>query len=290
MKKDFEKCNNSVCNSDIYNEVVNFDMFSYDELMKKSVIELEAMLADDTIFPLDETANAEIIERICDVIIKNENVPNKTVKAEAKKSWRSFRKKYIKPHVKTPLVLTETVQVKKPQRRPYVTVFTALAAAAIIILAVRIPARLPSIPEATVPITESNETTAVTQTTGNFVTMTISLSTILDGFAVEATGTIIYDDNSKKTYNIYSSGDRMFFISVLTNISDDIYSPSENQLAPYDIFTHANIDDRNIQNGNEVLITQTAGNTQIIICGDITDEEAQKISLTIATDEDIISN
>jgi hypothetical protein len=276
----FNKRKNSAKNPDIYNEVGNFDMFSYSELMKKSVDELNAMLSDDSLFPLDETENAEIIERICDVIIEKENVPKWVIKKEAWNSFRRFKKKYIN----SDNVKTEIVEVKKHQKHPLITALTALAAAAAVVLIIYFPARSSQLPTEVITDLETTATTIATaMTPETFDSLTVSLNPVPAGYTLKATGTINYNDKSEKTYAIYTSGEKIFFISLLTNTSVDLSSPSDNQIDPFDIFSDANMDDSSIMGGDEVLITQTDGDTQIIIYGDITEEYAEKLSISLET-------
>jgi hypothetical protein len=267
LKKFFDKCKNPAENSDIYNEVENFDMFSKDVLMKKSVGELRAMLADDTLFPLDETADTEIIERICDVIEKKENVPGFILKAKSQKAWRDFKDKYITTE---PEVLElELVEVKKVKKHNFAPIFTALTAAVIIILVVKIPETPPQTPASHIPMIEMIDHTEE------------DCNWMPDGFKLEASGKITYDDNSKKSYSIYTSGEKVFFVSSLTGFSDDINSPSKNQLEMFDIFKHAEIDDSNINNNNEITETFNIGTTQLIIYGDVTEEVIDKLAYAI---------
>jgi hypothetical protein len=257
----------------------DLDMWSYDELKKKSADELKALLADDTLFPLDETENAEIIERICDVIIEKENVPNWILKAKARNSFKRFKKKYIE----TDTDKTEIIEVKKPQKHPFITVITALAAAAAVIMIINFSAKPSQLQTEVITEPETTVTTAPTDTPDIFYSLTVALNPAPDGYTPRATGTIDYNDKSKKTYAIYTSGEKVFFISLLTNTSVNLNSPSDNQIDPFDIFADANIDDGSIKNGDEVLITQTDGDTQIIIYGDITEEYAEKLSISLET-------
>jgi hypothetical protein len=118
-------------------------------------------------------------------------------------------------------------------------------------------------------------TTSATETVGISETPIVLPAYIPDGFVLEATDTIKYGDNSEKSFAIYTNGEKVFFISLLTNISDD--SPSENENDPFDIFAYANIDDKNIKDGDEILKTWTVDEKQVTIYGDVTNEEAEKI-------------
>jgi hypothetical protein len=259
-------------------------MFSYDELMKKSVGELNAMLADDSLFPLGETANADLIERICDVISEKENVPSRRIKAEDKKAWNSFRKKYITPDSKKATPGTEIIEIKKPKKYSFTPVFTALAAAAIVILVVKIPAQSPETPPADITVTDSAEierTADVKLEENSFSSWNIGFDGLPDGYELVAEGGISYNDNSEKQYTIYSSGEKMFFISILTNTSEDINAPSKNEIHPFDIFEDANIDDAKIKNGNEIFRTWTIGDTKIVTGGNFSDEEVEKLNYTV---------
>jgi hypothetical protein len=247
LKKFFDKCKDSAEKSDVYNEGVNFDMYSDDELMKKSVEELNVLLADENLLPYDEPANTEIIRRICKVISKKEKTPNRVLKAKSKKAWKSFEKKYITPKPETTLVEVELVEANKRNKNTFIKAFTALAAAAIVILVVKIPERTTQSLPTEIPITESIETTTAANNTevspvekfnaAIYVKSEGFVWSVPDDFTVIESGTKNYNDNSIKKYTIYSSGDKIFFISALTNTSGDVNSPSKNQLDPFDIFT-----------------------------------------------------
>jgi hypothetical protein len=120
------------------------------------------------------------------------------------------------------------------------------------------------------------DTTTTTEAVGISETPIILPNYIPDGFVLEAIDTIHYDDKSEKSFEIYTNGEKVFFISLLTNISVDV-SASENEIDPFDIFAYANIDDKNIKDGDEILKTWTVEETQFIIFGDVTKEEAEKI-------------
>jgi hypothetical protein len=274
MKKFFNRCNNLSENSDIYDEGTKTDMFSNDELMKKSVSELKAMLADDTLFPLDETADTEMIERICDVIIKKENVPSLLRKAKAKKVWKKFKKKYItldELGMESPLVEVKISKVKKPARYPYIAVFSAVAAALIVVFAVKIPENPLYTPMSSIPIIEDIQTTEETV----FFSAPIFSSytwNVPEGYETLATGTIVYDDKSMKTYTIYNYNGEISFISLLSVNSDNPYYPRDNQMDRFDIFEHAGIDDSNIDKTKTVKIIylgEKSVEKQIEIYGDL---------------------
>jgi hypothetical protein len=120
------------------------------------------------------------------------------------------------------------------------------------------------------------DTTTTTEAVGISETPIVMPDYIPDGFVLEATDTIRYDDKSEKSFAIYTNGEKVFFISLLTDISDDDL-PSENENDPFDIFGYANIEDNSIKNGDEILKTWTVDEKQIIIYGDVTNEEAEKI-------------
>jgi hypothetical protein len=138
------------------------------------------------------------------------------------------------------------------------------------------------------PEADVSSWSVITETTSDFTqitdTETVGISEtpivlpdyIPDGFVLEATDTIRYDDKSEKSFAIYTNGEKVFFISLLTDISDND-SPSENENDPFDIFAYANIDDKNIKDGNEILKTWSVEETQFLIFGDVTNEEAEKI-------------
>jgi hypothetical protein len=251
LKKFFNKCKDSAENSDVYNEGVNFDMYSEDELMKKSVDELNLLLADDSLFLHDETANTDIIRRICKVISKKEKTSNRVLKAESKKAWKSFKKKYITPEPETTLVEVEIVESKKRKNNTFIKLLSTLAAAVIVVLVVKIPERTPQSPPAEIPIIESVITTKTTEISSVvkfnaaiYVTDEVPIWFVPDDFTVVESGTKNYDD-SKKTYTIYSSGDKIFFISALTITPGDTNSQSKNQNDPFDIFTGTNLEKAN---------------------------------------------
>jgi hypothetical protein len=129
--------------------------------------------------------------------------------------------------------------------------------------------------------TTSNYTqTTAEETVGISETPIVLLDYIPDGFVLKATDTIKYGDKSEKSFAIYTYGEKVFFISLLTNISDGDFS-SENEYDPFDIFTYANIDDKNIKDGDGIFKTWTIEETQVIIYGDITNEEAEKIKNSV---------
>jgi hypothetical protein len=270
MKKILNECKNSAENPDIYNEDVNIDMFSFDELMKKSVEELEAMLADNSLFPLDETADTDDIERICDVIEKKKKTQARITKSQSQKAWKLFLKKYITPEPETALVEVEIITTKKRKKNTLIKVFTTLAAAAIVILVVKIPKSAPQIPATDIPIIDSIE-----------LPIDCDCNWIPDDFQLEATGTITYTDDSQKTYSIYTSGEKIFFVSSLTDYSDDTDSPRKNQLDLFDVFTHSKTDDSNINNGDELTETFNIGQTKLIIYGDVTEKVIDKLAYAI---------
>jgi uncharacterized protein YlbG (UPF0298 family) len=278
MKKFFEKCNNLTENSDIYDEGRKTVMFSYDELMKKSVKELKAMLADDNLFPLDETADTEIIERICDVITKKENVPSLLREARAKKSWQKFKKKYIRLdelEEESPLIEIEvkTSKVKKPAPYPYIAVFSAVAAALIVVFTVKIPENPLYTPLSSIPIIEDIKTTTETTAVSDPAIFSSIYWSIPEDRKVEATGTIVYDDKSTKTYTIYSYDGDISFICLLTFASDNPNYPSDSQMNSFDIFEHAGIDDSNVNKSRSVKMIYLGKNKiekQIEIYGDVT--------------------
>jgi hypothetical protein len=270
LKKFFEGCKNSAENSDVYSEGVNFDMFSIDALMKKSVEELNIMLADDNLFSFDDAANADIIRRICKVISKKEKIPNFITRAKSKKAWRIFKKKYITPESETGLVEVEIVEAKKHNKHNFAPVFTALAAAAIVILAVNFPTAIPQDPA----VTDLIETPASTTVKPLFAVGSTEKEYISKGgvrfisagdFTVLASGTKNYDDNSYKEYTIYSSGEKIFFVSVSPDISVDDHSPSKNQLDPFDIYTGTYLENADNKKDATRLKTWTIFDKQIVI-------------------------
>jgi hypothetical protein len=241
-------------------------MFSYDELMKKSVSELNAMLADDSLFPLDEMT--DIIERICDVIIKKENVPNWILKAKSQKAWRRFKKKYITVDSET--YETELIEVKRPKKQSFTPIFAALAAAIIVVFAARFPRDIPQKPAGDTPTVGLVETSAGSVYNKGFnATMYLNFGGIQwfvpGDYEAVVSDAIKYNDKSKKTYTIYSSGDKIFFIAVLTNISGDANAPSESQLDPFDIYTGTYLENNDKKKNENRLKSLIVENRQIII-------------------------
>jgi hypothetical protein len=231
------------------------------------------MLADDTLFPLDEIGDTEIIERICDVIAKKENVPGFIRKAKAKKSWEKFKKKYITFDEESPLVEVEISKVKKPARYPYIAVFSAVAAALIVVFAVKIPENPLYTPMSSIPIIEDIKTP---EETPLFSVPTYSSYTwnVPEGYETLATGTIVYDDKSTKTYTIFSSNEKISFIALLTLTSGDPNYPSDSQMDRFDIFEHAGLDDSNIdktKTAKIIYIGEKSLEKQIEIYGNLTD-------------------
>jgi anti-sigma factor RsiW len=96
FKKIFKRCNNLSFKTDIYSREGNLgsNMYSYDKLRGKSIIELNAMLADDTFSTLDDISNAFILDRIADVLLEKENIPKSQLEEEADASWERFLDKY----------------------------------------------------------------------------------------------------------------------------------------------------------------------------------------------------
>jgi hypothetical protein len=231
-------------------------MLSVDALKKKTVRELKAMLA---LCSLDENADTELIERICDVIEKKENSKCIT-KAKAQKAWKRFKKQHITSD--SDIVEIELVDIKKAKKHSFKPIFTALAAAAIIVLVVRFPEKPPQTVPPALTYVESFHKTH------------FDCNWIPDGFTLETAGTIT--NYSEQSYSIYTSGDKMFVI-----ISIDINTPSEYQIEPTDVFTHVNLDTSNIKNGDEFMVTYTVGETKLIIYGDITDEMIYNLANSI---------
>lgn len=289
MKNIFNKRKDSSKKSDVYNEGVNFDMFSVDELMKKSVDELKKLLADESLFPYGDAdpVNTDLIRRICVVISKKEKTSNRVMKTATKKAWKSFKSKYITPEPERTLIEAEIPQTKIPKKLNFTPVFTALAAAATVFLVMKIPEKPLESPTAPTTIIESieAETPAFVKPNENTNSWSIVFDGIPDGFAIVREGTIIYDDKSKKQYTIYSSGNKLIFISILTNNSEDINSPSENEINPFDIFTYAKLGAANIKNGDEYFNTWTIDDTKIVVCGDFTNDELKKFKYSVSLQE-----
>jgi hypothetical protein len=86
-----------------------------------------------------------------------------------------------------------------------------------------------------------------------------------DDYEVVASGAKGYDDNSRKEYTIYSCSDKVFFISVSTNISNDINSPSKSQLDPFDIYTGTYLENVDYKKNKTHLKTWTILDKQIVI-------------------------
>ncbi|MDR0991355.1 MAG: hypothetical protein LBL87_00450 [Ruminococcus sp.] len=244
--------------------------------MKKSVSELSAMLADDTLFPLDETANADIIERICDVIAEKEKVSARTVKAESQKAWRQFKKKYITPDTAKPLTQTEIVEAKNPKKQTFTPVLTALAAAAIIVLVVKLPSAIPQVPAADTAPADIIETTALETTAAEpeKVIYYNETSHMLSGgvrfiapddYEVVESDVKVYDDDSIKSYTIYSSGDKIFFISVSPIVSNDVNSPTQNLLDPFDIYEGTYLENADDKKDETLLKSWIVMGKQVII-------------------------
>jgi hypothetical protein len=252
-------------------------MFSYEELAKKSVSELRKLLSDDTLLPLDETANAHIIERICDVITEKENVPSRIIKANTQKSWKKFKKKYIAPQPETQIDRIEYTKTAKPVKHTFAKAITVLAAAAIIILVVKNPAQTLQTPETAVTdMIETAETTteataaAETTSADEYYRSSYASSGGVKWYSsynyeVVDDGSKIYNDKSQKTFKIYSSGEKIFFIAVLSNSSSNPAAPSENQLDPFDIFEGTYLENADNKKDEKLLKSWTINNRQIVI-------------------------
>jgi hypothetical protein len=64
------------------------------ELESKSITELQAMLADEKLLPLDDETNTDYIIRITEVIIRKENKPAEQREAERVAFWTRFLERY----------------------------------------------------------------------------------------------------------------------------------------------------------------------------------------------------
>jgi hypothetical protein len=97
VKKFFPRCNNFIKKPDIpYREEVFHmsDELTCAELEAKSLEELQAMLADDKLLPLDDETNTEYIIRITEVIAKKENKTARQREAERVAFWTEFLGRY----------------------------------------------------------------------------------------------------------------------------------------------------------------------------------------------------
>jgi hypothetical protein len=96
FKKIFDRCNNFARKNDIHGrgESDDYDKFSLSALRAKSVDELGAMLADDTLFPIDDEGNNEIIDRITTVIIEKKNIPEKELEARRRAIWEGLLRRH----------------------------------------------------------------------------------------------------------------------------------------------------------------------------------------------------
>jgi hypothetical protein len=100
------------------------------ELESKSIAELEAMLADDDLLPLDDETNTDYILRITGVIIKKENKPAEQIEAENIVFWTKFLERYGD---EIPILLEDvlhTEPVRKPRKMPLRKLGIAAAAIA----------------------------------------------------------------------------------------------------------------------------------------------------------------
>jgi hypothetical protein len=298
FKKFFDRCKNSPENRDIYSEVRDFDMFSYNELKKKSAFELRAMLADDSLCALDDSSNLELIECICDVLEKKEKSPSFLRKIKSKMAWRRFAKQYITQGLEKPSdnmsdnPLIETEVKNKRKSHSFIKVFSGIAAAAIVILAVNLSQAPPvTLEEDILPMYSFKlepENKAQDESWG------VGIGGLPDNSVIKASGTITYGDNSKKQYTIYTAGEKMYFISVLTNTSTDINNPSENDIDPFDIFNDSGLDDTNIKDGGEVLrkfADSQYKDIKIVIYGDIGEVfDNMSVSFVISENENESDN
>jgi hypothetical protein len=282
FEKNFEKisnsCKNPSENTDIYSEGRDSDMITYDELMKKSVSELRAMLADDTLFPLENDNSNDTIELICDVILKKEKAPAFFRKLSDKLSWRRFKKAYIANDSENSLFEKEVPTSRKP---PVLgKVFAAVAAAAVIVIAVNVNIEnTPELEESIMPMYTFEIKPEQDRGYSKPSAYALGIDGLPGNFKVTAQGDIIYDDNSMKKYTIYSSSDDMFFISILSNFSDTPVSENEKDI--FDIFAHANIDDTNIKDGGERLRTFDINGVKAVIYGDLSYDTTDGIAVIV---------
>jgi hypothetical protein len=115
LKKIFSKCNNFKKNPYIQyrRESDVSDMFSYSVLCTKTIDELEAMLADENLLPNDDITNIDIIDRITEVIIEKENIPE----YQSEKEEMEFWDKFLVKHKTIPLRLEDVKKIRKKAKK-----------------------------------------------------------------------------------------------------------------------------------------------------------------------------
>jgi ferredoxin len=96
FKKIFGRCNNFARKNDIHSRegCDDYDVFGVNALRAKSIDELGAMLADDTLFPIDDEGNNEVIDRITTVIIEKKNIPEQELEAKRIAIWEGLLRRH----------------------------------------------------------------------------------------------------------------------------------------------------------------------------------------------------
>jgi hypothetical protein len=93
-------------------------VFSINALRAKSVDELGAMLADDTLFPIDDEGNNEVIDRITTVIIEKKNISEQELEAKRIAIWEGL----LRRHGDTiPIRLEDVAKKRKKVVNPIVS-------------------------------------------------------------------------------------------------------------------------------------------------------------------------
>jgi hypothetical protein len=119
FKKIFDRCNNFARKNDIHSreECDDYDVFSINALRAKSVDELGAMLADDTLFPIDDQGSNEVIDRITTVIIEKKNIPEQELEAKRIAIWEGL----LRRHGDTiPIRLEDVTKKRKKVVKPII--------------------------------------------------------------------------------------------------------------------------------------------------------------------------